>query len=146
MKDPRTRDLARIHLAKKELGLDDDAYRALLKAETGCSSAADLDAKGRWKVLMAFTRLGWKGGAAAGVQKAAGKPAPQKGGKEALLKKVEAQLASASRPWAYANGMAKKMFKVDLVQWLDENQLRRVVAALTYDQKRRARAAQPSQK
>jgi phage gp16-like protein len=144
-KDPRTRDLARIHLAKKELGLEEEAYRALLQAETGQSSAAGLDARGRWKVLMAFTRMGWKGGQKAGdPAKKAGKPAPQKGSKEALLKKIEAQLADAGRPWAYANGMAKHMFKVDLVQWCDESQLRRIVAALAYDQKRRAAKARAS--
>jgi phage gp16-like protein len=145
-KDPRTRDLARIHLAKKELGLDDEAYRALLKAETGASSSADLDSRGRWKVLMAFSRLGWKGGVAAGADpgKAArkvGRPAPQGGSKEALLAKVEALLTDAGRGWPYANGMAKHMFKVDLVQWCTEDQLRRLVAALVYDQKRRRKAA-----
>lgn len=150
VKDPRQRDLARIHLAKKELGLEDEAYRALLQAETGCSSAAGLDARGRWKVLMAFSRLGWKGGVAAGgtdVGKAArkaGRPAPQAGGKDALLKKVEALLTDAGRGWPYANGMAKHMFKVDLVQWCSEDQLRRLVAALVYDQKRRRKAAAAS--
>lgn len=133
----RSKDLARIHLAKKELGLDDDSYRDLLVSLTGKSSSAELDARQRWTVLKELGRLGAKSG---GEQKHyPGRPARQKPSKESLISKIEAHLADAQRPWAYANGMAKRMFKVDQVQWCDEDQLRRIVAALEYDKKRRER-------
>ena len=33
-------------------------------------------------------------------------------------------------PWVYANGIAKQIFKVEKVDWLEREQLRKVVAAL----------------
>lgn len=41
--------------------------------------------------------------------------------------KIEALLADNNLLWAYADGIAKQMFKVD---WLERKQLRKVVAAL----------------
>lgn len=127
----RKKDLARIHCAKKDLGLDDDTYRAMLRDLTGKETAAVLDARQRWAVLQALDRA--KGGKPAHP----GKPAPQGPGKDALLSKIEAHLADAKRPWAYAHALAKRMFRRDQVQWCDADQLRRLVAALEYDQRRR---------
>jgi phage gp16-like protein len=59
-RDNRNRDLAKIHMAKKQLGLGDDEYRAILHAQGGASSAGDLDHEGRTKVLAYFKRLGVK--------------------------------------------------------------------------------------
>ncbi len=130
----RQRDLARIHLAKKELGLTDDAYRAFLMGLTGKASAKDLDGRERWMVLREMVRLRSK------VQRGEGHPGTLTAtvhAKTRLLAKIEAQLTEADRPWTYVNAMAKRMFKVDLVQWCDPDQLRRIVAALTYDAQRR---------
>lgn len=57
--DPRRRDLAQIHIAKKDLALDDTTYRALLTRVAGVSSSKDLDGIGRGRVLAEFRRLGW---------------------------------------------------------------------------------------
>lgn len=43
MNNLRNKFLARLHCVKKELGLDDDAYRDILQAKTGHRSAAALD-------------------------------------------------------------------------------------------------------
>lgn len=64
--DRRRRDLARIHLAKKELALDDEAYRDLLWAIARVRSAADLDWTGRRRVLEHLRKLGAHFGARAG--------------------------------------------------------------------------------
>jgi len=53
--------------------------------------------------------------------------------------KIEAFLAEAKRSWAYADGMALRMFKVERVEWLDPGQLQKMVAALTYDARRHGR-------
>lgn len=58
--DARRRDLAKIHLARKDLALDEDTYRQLLATFGGASSAADLDAAGRGRVLARFRALGWQ--------------------------------------------------------------------------------------
>ena len=135
--DPkRTKDLARIHLAKKELGLEDDTYRELLKNLTGKSSAGDLGPGQRWKLLQELASMGAKSGS----QAHPGKPvATGQRAKDPLISKIEAQLAEAKRPWSYAHAMAKRMFQVDQVQWCDADQLRRIVAALNYDAKRHGR-------
>ncbi len=52
--------LAKIHIAKKQLCLDDDAYRDMLERVTGQRSAKGLgDAKLKL-VVLEFRRIGWK--------------------------------------------------------------------------------------
>lgn len=62
MADPRRNDLAKIHIARKDLSLDDGTYRDVIRniggAESGSSS--DLTATGRAKVLAHFQSRGWK--------------------------------------------------------------------------------------
>ena len=55
-----TRALAKIHIAKKEMGLDDAAYRLLLERVTGKSSSADMTEPESEAVLVEMRRLGWK--------------------------------------------------------------------------------------
>jgi hypothetical protein len=51
--------LAIIHLAKKQLGLDDDAYRAILSG-AGVTSAKDIETELQFNTVMgAFLRLGF---------------------------------------------------------------------------------------
>jgi phage gp16-like protein len=52
--------LATIHIAKKQLGLDDETYRDFLLRETGKRSAADLNETERRKVVLAFEQRGFK--------------------------------------------------------------------------------------
>ncbi|PCI03870.1 MAG: hypothetical protein COB78_05815 [Hyphomicrobiales bacterium] len=54
--------LARIHIAKKDLGLDDDTYRAVLVRVTGKSSAGDMSPKEHQAVIDEFINLNWKPG------------------------------------------------------------------------------------
>ena len=51
--------LAKVHIARKELDLDDDGYRAILKRITGKTSSADLGDRQLDAVLTEFKRLGW---------------------------------------------------------------------------------------
>ena len=62
---PRRRALlARLHIAKKELGLDEDTYRAALMTIAGASSARDLSDEAIERVLAEFRRRGWRPGRA----------------------------------------------------------------------------------
>lgn len=56
----RRSQLAQIHIAKKQMGMDDVSYRAFLKNNTGLESSGDLDMHGRFKLLKAFENAGWK--------------------------------------------------------------------------------------
>lgn len=58
-----SRSIAAIHVAKKELGLDDDTYRAALVQVTGKSSSAAMSEAERRKVLEHFRQRGFKGAA-----------------------------------------------------------------------------------
>lgn len=127
--------LAKIHIAKKQLQLDDDTYRVMLQNVAGVSSSKDLTDAGVTKVLAHLQRCGWKPKATAKV----GKNPSVGRGRKALVGKIEALLAEAKRPWSYADAMALHMFGVEKVDWLEVEQLVKLVAALTYDAKRHGR-------
>ncbi len=132
----RNLQLSKIHIAKKDLGLDDETYRSLLARVAGVRSAKDLNPRQIGAVLAEFARLGWT----SGPSKKHGRKAPVAAPDRAkLVGKIEAFLAEAKRSWAYADGMAYRMFKVERVEWLDPDQLRKMVAALTYDARRHGR-------
>ena len=62
-------------------------------------------------------------------------------GKDRLLAKIGALLAEAGRGWTYADGIARHMFGLESLRFCDPEQLRKVVSALEYDKKRRAKRA-----
>jgi len=132
----RNLQLSKIHIAKKDLGLDDETYRSLLGRVAGVRSAKDLNPRQIGSVLAEFARLGWESTPA----RKHGRKAPKTALDRAkLVGKIEAFLAEAKRSWAYADGMAMRMFKVERVEWLDPGQLQKMVAALTYDARRHGR-------
>jgi len=57
---PSRADLAKIHIAKKELGLTDEMYRDLLYFQFSKSSSKDLTTKEVGKLLAIFRAKGWK--------------------------------------------------------------------------------------
>jgi phage gp16-like protein len=130
----RTRDLRRIHTGQRFLHLDDDAYRDLLERLTGQRSAADLNAQQRRAVLDEFHRRGFKPPDHRRLDRRVAGP-----GKTRLMDKIEALLADAGRPWAYVDGIVKRMFDLEAIRFCDDQQLRKIVAALVYDQQRRQR-------
>lgn len=137
----RKAELAKIHLAKKDLALPEDEYRSLLLLVTGKTSAKDLDWQGRKKLLDHFKKIGFKVKA-----KPAGRARPNVGtDRAARMRKVEALLADAGRSWAYADGLVKKLFAsttgVERIEFCDGDHLAKVIAALTIDAKRRAKKA-----
>lgn len=132
--DARNRDLAAIHVGKKQLGLDDDTYRDMLWTLQRVRSAADLDHAGRQAVIEHLRKRGFTK-----VEKPLERPAGKKPivseDKRDLIEKLERQLGS--RPWNYVRAMAKRMFGVDHLEWASVGQLHSLVAALEYDAKRK---------
>ncbi len=138
MPDPtRTRDLKLIHIAKRQMAWDDNTYRAILERITGNASAADLNAKQRSAVIDEFVRLGWK----IKHHKSHRNPGTLPEDRQRLIWKIGAYLADAGRVWAYADGIAKRVCKVESVRFATPEQLHKIVAALEYDQQRRQRKA-----
>lgn len=131
--DPNRRvQIAKIKMAQKHLGLDEETYRALLVRVTGCQSSAAMTSLQRDQVLAEMARQGWTGNAASAWQ-----GRPKNTDKVPMLRKVEALLANAKRPWEYAHATANRMFGVDRLEFLSDEQLRRLVAALQIDANRR---------
>ncbi|MHA7915536.1 gp16 family protein [Alloalcanivorax xenomutans] len=58
--DIRRRELAQIHIARKELGMDEETYRLMLHDTAGVTSSADLTPWDRSKVLARMRKLGWQ--------------------------------------------------------------------------------------
>lgn len=54
------KQLSLIHVAKAQLGLEDEDYRAILKRFGGVESSAKLEQPGFLRVMDAFTRLGFR--------------------------------------------------------------------------------------
>lgn len=135
-RDPRRVQLARIHAGAKALALDEATYRSLLNRITGKTSSKDMTVAERNAVIAELVRLGFKDKYQEGRKAYPGKPNDM----TPMLRKVEALLADAKRPWSYAHSTAKQMFKVARVEWLRHDQLHHLVAALQVDAKRRAKA------
>ena len=57
---PRNSGLAQIHIAKAQLGMDDDTYRAMLWGVARVRSSKELDHAGRAKVLAHLVACGFK--------------------------------------------------------------------------------------
>jgi phage gp16-like protein len=125
-------ELAKIHIAKKELGMDDDTYRAMLMQLTGFSSSKDLNAHERRKVLEHLKKAGFQG-------QHPGKPhnLPSNSPRSAKLGKIEALLADGKKPWAYAVAIAKQMYGKERLEFCADDELTGIITALVKDQKKR---------
>lgn len=125
--------LAKIHIAKSQLGLDEEAYRAMLQSVGGVVSAKDLTPLGAAKVLAHLEKCGFRPSKQFGRRPSVG------GGRKALVGKIEALLAERKLPWEYADGIVRRMFSpVKKVQFCDEQQLRAVITALVKQGRREA--------
>ncbi|BBF84422.1 phage protein [Aquitalea magnusonii] len=138
MTDRRKAMIAKIKIAQQQLQMADDSYRAMLaRLADGKTSSTKLTLQQLDDVLAEMKRLGF-------VQKPAQKhgrrPQP-KDSRETLMAKIEAQLATAGRSWEYAQGMAKRMYRIEKIEWLDYEQLNGVMVALVYDARRNGRPA-----
>jgi phage gp16-like protein len=127
----RKSELAKIHIAKQQLRLDDDTYRDILWTLGRVRSARDLDAEGRKAVLEHFRARGFTGRR----RRDPGQPAAPRAD---LVSKVEAQLADLGLEWGYADGIVRQMFGLSSVRFANPAQLQAVIAALDKEQKKLA--------
>lgn len=131
-KSNRQAELARIHIAKKDLGMNDDEYRTMLHMVTGKSSAGDLTARQRYAVLDHLKSL------KEGVKKYPGRPNNMDGiaSRDRQLGKIEALLTIGGKSWAYGDALAKRICKVDKLTWVEDADLYKIIAALRKQAKR----------
>lgn len=133
--DRRRRQLALIHCAARDLGLDRDSYENVLWAVARVRSAADLDEPARRRLIEHFKSLGWE-------PRRGRRPKPSDD-RAPLIRKIDALLAAAGRGREYVErGMLKHMFGPSAparLEWLTPDALKRIAAALSYDARRRSR-------
>ncbi|MFZ6655642.1 gp16 family protein [Undibacterium sp. TJN19] len=127
----RNAELAQIHLAKKQLAMDDDSYRAVLQRMTGKASSKDLSWQERKSLLDEFKRLGYKVKAKHQLPKVGADRMPR-------MQKIEALLAEAKRPWAYLNPLVKNLGRDD-IKFCDVDDLGKIITALMKDAQRNGR-------
>ncbi len=119
-------DLAKIHIAKKELGLSDEAYRDMLHLHFGVSSAKELAPRQVTVLLNKFRARGWqpKTRRAAPRRNPTGddgfiRVAP--GPSAAQQRKVLAMWAALGYDMAKLHARCKRQFGVDRFEWLTEH-------------------------
>lgn len=122
-----------IHTGKKNLGWDDDTYRAVLARVTGKRSARDCSNAELERVVLYMREQGFS------HVSGYGRKPRVAAGRKAVLGKIEALLAEAKRPWGYAEALGKRMFDKQKLEWLTIKQLISVMNALQYDAKRNGR-------
>lgn len=134
--------IGKIHIAKSQLRMEDDIYRGMLARVAGVRSSKELNDRQAGAVLREFERLGFKPKPST---KSKGKPKniSQLGPR---IDKIEAQLTDMRLPWAYADALARQMYKVERVAWLKKAaQLDALIAALHVEQEKRGLFAQVEQ-
>lgn len=132
--------IRKIHVARRQLGLDEDAYRELLGQATGMNSLRAMNERDLLAVVRAFYSKGWGEGQRSSKDKHGLPknffPAPDGRGTAKLMTKIEALLAEMGTaengfvPWSYAAAILKRMYRVDRLEWATPEQLRGVIAAL----------------
>ena len=129
--------MAKIHIAKKDLHLDDDTYRDVLWRVTGKRSCKDMTIAQLQDVVKDMEKSGFKPKAAPKH----GKKPSVVGKREPLMGKIHAMLTDMGLHWNYAHGMADSMFKIKRLQWLNDSQLYKLTQALSVHQQREAKKA-----
>jgi phage gp16-like protein len=130
--DRRRAELAQIHIAKKQLNLDDATYQQMLFTVARVMTSAELDEHGRRRVIEHLRARGFKN-----QQPKRHFPGrPHNCDSNPQLRKIEALLTVGKKPWSYADAMAQHMFNKDRVAFCDADQLQALIVALEMDKQR----------
>ncbi|EGJ49028.1 gp16 family protein [Desulfocurvibacter africanus] len=142
--------LAKIHVAKKQLGLSDDDYRTVLMEQFGQNSASYLTDGQLRKLVAHFRSLGWQDAPKARAKNDThGRPSTLDSkrcdSRKRMMKKIEALLAEKGTdengyiPWGYAASILKRQCGVERLEFASPEQLSGVIAALYRDAQRKGR-------
>jgi phage gp16-like protein len=124
--------LAKIHVAKKQLGLADDDYRQIMLDETGRSSAADCTEAELERALERFEARGFKPLPKAGATSPANRPA-----QHPMARKARALWISLHHLNAVQNAsekaleaFAKRQLKCERLVWANQSDAYKLIEAL----------------
>ncbi len=132
---PSRADLAKIHIAKKELGLDDDAYRDVLWSLFEKDSAKYLTDRQAADLISHFKSLGWKPKYKDGRRRP---PAESRQSRKiwALWMELHRRGIVKSSTPAALGAFVKRITGIHSMQWLTPAQANQVIEALKAWQKR----------
>lgn len=131
--NPRRRSmLAKVHLAKKELGLIDDDYRAVLFDVAGRTSAADCTDRELEAVLERFKARGFSPTVKAGARPPRPRPADHPVARKAQAMWISLyHLCAVDNPSDQAlEAFARRQLGVEKLQWADQSQGYKLIEAL----------------
>jgi phage gp16-like protein len=126
------KEKAIIHIAKQQLLMTEEEYRAEL-LKFGVASSKNLTFQQYEEFLQNLKSAGF---ALDGKRRTYAPPQRTTWDKGPMLRKIAALLAGMKLTWSYADGIARRMFKVDCVSWCVPDQLHSIVAALEYKRRR----------
>lgn len=126
----RNAELAQIHIARAQLGIDEDTYRAVLWTVARVRSSKDLDWTGRKKLLEHFKAKGWK----PAPPKRAKAATPVSAGQEGMVRALWSDLNTAGKvrdpsDAALGSWLARNKWP-QRVEWLNHNQITQAIEAL----------------
>lgn len=140
--DPRRAAIVKVQIARKELALDEETYRALLERVTGRRSAADCTVAQLGRVLDELKAKGWKPSFSARGQKA---PPFRPDAGQARARPADSPVARKARAlWISLHQLgevrdpsersleafAARQLGVDRLRWADQSQGYRLIEAL----------------
>jgi len=130
----RKAKLSMIHIAKKETGIDDEAYRALLQGAAGVYSAAKIEFENQFQdVMKAFENLGFKSKRESELKKmnpASGRNPLWITAKQERYIRGLWDLASREKSVSSLRAMIRRITGVDDISFLLLKDARKVILAL----------------
>ncbi|MFL7009302.1 gp16 family protein [Enterovibrio norvegicus] len=139
----RTRLIQLIHVGKRELQLDDETYRALLKRETGNGSCKTMRLDELDKVLSAMERQGFKRKKRANPKQPKKRLSPKTQGKPDVISKIRALWITMAKEGiirdgsetaldAYVRRMTKRQNGkgIGCIGWCDDEKAYRILESL----------------
>lgn len=130
-KNNRNNELAQIHIARQQLGLDEETYRNMLFTVARVRSAKDLDHAGRSRVLDHLKQRGWNN-----------KPARKAKSSQALADDPQSKmirglwlelydLGAVKNPAESSlNSFIKRHTNIDRLEWLSSSQASQIIEIL----------------
>ena len=129
--DQRRNTLAKIHIARKDLALDEDTYRAMLAELTGKTSSKDMSDNQLGKVLNHLRNKGWKPRAPSATGSQRRQDTSDQASKVRALWLFLYELGQVGNPSEAALATyVKRIAKVDDMHWANAHAMERIIETL----------------